>query len=470
MTLFRRLPDTIFYPLVGPNRALFEEVLTRLYDFFFGPQSSAQLPMHEVVRSEIDEALAAIALKDWVPEDDDVDPIERAGYSNLLGWRVYHRLIKSGWLEEEQDKYIKRVLMPPDMGMVLEVLVNIKLQRQNRYGGVVQSLLSILEQVRLKPSEQAAALDQAAQMTKTFIRRMRSIAYGLRELDKTLKGTKDHRKMLGTFFSDFVTNYLVADYKTLHTKDNPFRFRADILKIVRDLKFNDEAKKALAEGYLRQSFTNKPSDAWGKVLRDLDEIESAFDEVDIHLENIDSHRSRLEQRVAESVRYLDKTQPGAAARIAHVLQSLGGLDANILASLELSHQLMPVNQLSPRSPRPPISFKRPPDPEPIRRRVPDPERIAQQIAVREYLSKRHVNPKAMAAYLDQQMGDEREIVAKDLAIETVEDFIAFSHLRFVAHMGQAGRVVTEHFVVEVLEGDVENEYIRCNDFRITRRF
>jgi hypothetical protein len=470
MTLFRRLPDTIFYPLAGPNRALFEEVLTRLYELFFGSQSSAQLPVHEVVRGEIDEALTAFALKDWTPEEEDSDPVELVGYSNLLSWRVYHRLVKTGWLEEEQDKYVKRVLMPPDAGLVLGVLVDIKLQRQNRYGGVVQSLLSILEQVKLKPSEQAAALNEAARMTKTFIRHMRSIAYGLRELDKTLKGTKDHRKMLGTFFADFVTNYLIADYKTLHTKDNPFRFRSDILKIVRELKFNDEGKKALADGYLRQGFTSKPSDAWGKVLRDLDEIESAFDEVDIHLENIDSHRSRLEQRVAESVRYLDKTQPGAAARIAHILQSISGLDETALAEIELCHRLMPVNQLSPRSPRPPTSVKRPPAPEPIRRRVPDPERIEQQIAVREYLSKRHVNPKMLAAYLNRQMGDEREVVAKDLMIETVEDFIAFSHLRFVAHMGQAGRAVTEHFNVEVLKGVVDNIYIRCDDFRITRRF
>lgn len=448
---------------------LFEEVLARLYELFFGRHSGANLPLHETVRAEIDEALSAFALKDWTPEDEDADPVELQGYSTLLSWRIYHRLVKAGWLEEELDKYVKRVLMPPDVGLLLGTLVEIKTQKKRRYGGIVQSVLNDLEKVREKPGEQALALDQAVEVTMTFIRHMRSIAYGLREIDKTLKGTRDHKKMLGTFFSDFVARYLVADYKTLHTKDNPFRFRADILRIVRELKYNDEAKKALAETYLRHNLCSKGSEAWNKVNRDLDEIESAFDEVDTHLASIDSHRSRLEQRVAESIRYLDKTQPGAAARIARVLTGLSDIPSDELNALVLPHHLMPVLQLSPRSPRSPQSIKKPPAPDFLRRRTPDPARIAQQKAVRDYLNRRQVNAATIATYLESQMGDEREVLAKDLQINSVEDFMAFVHLRFVPYMGAAGRALSAEYAVENIDGEVENEYLRGGDFRITRR-
>ena len=194
-----------------------------------------------------------------------------------------------------------------------------------------------------------------------FFLHLRSLEYGLRDLTKSLKDIHDPKKLLGSFFTDFVEEFLVADYKTLHTQENPFRFRTEIIRIVRELRFSTIAKETLPTAYLRLQIVKSRGDALGRVDQDFQVLQRVFEEADNHLARIDTYRSSLERRVAESIRYLDKTQPGMAARLAHLTNRLAVVDESMLCILPPLHRMARILPLSPKSPRPPSSTKQPPD-------------------------------------------------------------------------------------------------------------
>lgn len=467
--IFAHLPDSLFGPLAGPNRQIFAVVLARLHDLFYGGPASATLPSKESVRSEIEDAIAAHAMREWVPEeDDDVIPEVPANTAGNA-WRAYRRLLRCGWLEEEVDGYQARVIMPPDIGRLLTVLIDIANQRSRLYGGMVQSIHNNIRQVCENPAAQAAALNEAARLAHDFSLHLRSIAYGLRELGRALRDIRDPRKLLGSFFADFVERYLIADYKTLHAQENPFRYRAEILRMVHELRFSTAAKEILPPAYQRLGIAGLPGDALLRVDGDLQTLLSVFEEIDEHLSRIDTFRSALERRVAESVRYLDKTRPGMAARLANLVGRLGSLDDRDFSVLPPSQGMLRATPLSTRSLRSPVNAKRPPEPQRLRTRVTDPSAKELQQRIREYLRLRQVDSRRIENYLERQMASKREVTAAELPVETVEDFVAFAHLRHLKHLSVAGSRLYHRYELRLHESFIENSWLRCRDFTIRRR-
>jgi len=472
MSLFKRLPDDLFRPLSGPNRHVYVEILSRLHTLFYGEGTSSLFPSDKTVRAEIEETLISLSLREWVPEEDDESlpeiPDNAAGHA----WRAYRRLIRCGWLEEEPDGYATRIVIPPDVGRLLSALIEISSQRTRLYGGMVQSIYNNIRQVALQPDEQAAALADAARQAHEFFLHLRSLAYGLRELSKNLKKIHDPRQLLGSFFSDFVEEFLIADYKTLHTQENPFRFRTEILRIVRESRFSTTAKEILPNAYLRLKISHTLAEALMRVDTDFQTLQRVFEEADDHLARIDAFRTSLEQRVAESIRYLDKTNPGAAARLARVINQLAKIEPTLLGAAPPLHRMTHILPLSAKSPRSPASTRQPPEPQNLRIRVPNPAYVERLKAIREYLKKRQIDPKRVEQYLERNLSGQRELTAGNFSIETVEDFMAFSHLRQLyhfKHMGKSGQQLVRNYEVRNSDEFHENQWLRFKSFTIIRK-
>lgn len=124
---------------------------------FFSDSAASIFPSDKTVRTEIEETLISLSLRDWKPEEDDETfpdiPDNSAGHA----WRAYRRLVRCGWLEEEQEGYATRVVIPSDVGRLLSALLKISSQRTRLYGGIVQSIYNSIRQVKEQPEEQAAA-------------------------------------------------------------------------------------------------------------------------------------------------------------------------------------------------------------------------------------------------------------------------------------------------------------------------
>ena len=473
--LFDRVPERLFSPLAGTNRRIYGALLLDLYPLFFDQVHADVFPSRETVRHEIEERLAVQAAV-WQQEadlDDGAGPAEpetRLQPDATPAAAAYRRLLEAGWLEEEIDGYRTRVTVPPAVGVIWVALVEIARPDQVFYGGMVLSIYNNLQRAWEEPAEQVLALRQAAREAQRFLTHLNTMIYGLKGLLGEIAASRDHRAVLSSFFDAFVERIMVQDYKRLKTRNNPFRFRQQILHRARELEYDPARRTALVEGFLAQTGASDRAQAQAAIDDDIRRLRQVFEQLDGHLARVDRYRERLERRVADTVRYLDHGRPGQAARVAELLQglrpALAGLDDTADAPLPL-----PVLELLPLAAhglREPARQRTPPPPRPLRSRPLDPAARARQQALRAYLDRRRIDPKRIGRYLEAQLGERPSLHGAELRIDGVEDFIAFTHCRHLAYL-PGGDALRRVFQIEHPPGEIDNAWVRCPAFTVHRR-
>jgi len=468
--LFDRLPDRLFSPLASANRRIYGALLLDLYPLFFDQIHADVFPSRDTVRQEIEERLAVMAAA-WQEEPDAASTSVPAMDSDTNPAALaYRRLLMAGWIEEETDGYRVRVTVPPAVGTLWASLMEVARPDRVFYGGMVLSIFNNVQRAWEEPRAQVLALRQAAREARRFIQHLNTMIYGLKALLGEISGCDDHRRILSRFFDDFVERILVQDYKRLKTRNNPFRYRQQILQRVRELEYDLERKEALVAGYLEQTGESDRESAWQAINDDIRHLRDCFERLDGHLERVDRFRARVERRVADTVRYLDRTQPGMAARMATLLRGLGPRLAGLAdgETTPLSLPLIDVLPVGPQSLKEAPRHRRPPEPRPLVSRPVDPKMQARQLALRAYLDRRRIDPKRIALYLERQLAGRSHIDGAAMTIGGVEDFIAFTHVRHLGYLPGAGRL-RQAYRVEQRDGVIDNPWVRCPDFAVVRR-
>lgn len=473
--LFDRVPDRLFSPLASANRRTYGVLLLDLYPLFFDQIHADVFPSRETVRHEIEERLAVMAVAWQEEQEPDADalsaPLTSASEHEFTpAALVYRRLLVAGWFEEEQEGYRVRVTVPPAVGTLWGSLMEVARPDRVFYGGMVLSIFNNVQKAWEEPQAQVLALRQAAREARRFIQHLNTMIYGLKGLLGDITASDDHRRILSRFFEDFVERILVQDYKRLKTRNNPFRYRQQILQRVRELEYDLERKQALVAGYLEQTGEADAPSAGRAINDDIRQLRDVFERLDGHLERVDRFRARVERRVADTVRYLDRTQPGMAARFATLLRDLGPrlADWEDEAASPLPLPLIDVLPVGARSLKEAPRHHRPPEPRPLVSRAVDPAVQARQQALRAYLDRRRIDPKRIALYLECQLAGRGRVEGAAMTIGSVEDFIAFTHARHLNYLPGAGRL-RQTYQIETREGLIANDWLRCPDFAVWRR-
>ena len=462
--LFGKLPDEIFRPLSGTNRNLFEKVLKHLHRLFFdedNPESDA--PRKDLVLSDIHQVLV---MEDDLSLTDDEEggilstPAQATDY-------IFRRLIKAGWLELEEDGYNTNVIFNPNASLLLESLLSIEQREKQSYGRVVTSILVHLSAAVDRPKEQGIVFLDAVAKTREFSNHLRGILYSLKEVQDKLVAIKDPKKVLSGFFELFVDSILIADYKTLNSEDNPFRYRSDIREKLKQAIHQEHIKKQLVAHY-EEHYALPSLEAEMRFIRDADFIDKVFRSVDRRLDGIDSFRFRLEGRVAETVRFIDRTAPGTSTRLRNIIESLGNIPDEDDRSLPPPAQLIQHYGLSPFSIRAPRGKKEKPKPLVLRNNEMSEEDKRQDQIIRDYMQRRAQDPIRVVKYLDRQMGSRTIISAQELVVESVEDLISFLLIRQLHELKGVGEEKARAFHVIREEELVETEWVICDNFIVER--
>ncbi len=457
--LFEHLPDDIFKPLAGPNARVFEDVLRMLHVFFSDEELSNEglSPRRKLVIGEIEELLARkgrVLRADEDSEEGDADSPQRA--ANY----VYRRLRDTGWLEEEPDGYNINVQMPPDASTLLDALMVITLGERKNYGGAVASINLQLEAIANAPNDHARAFIEVVRAARDFTRHLRNMLAGMRGFQETIARHRDPRVALTSFFDDFVENLLISDYKTLQSEDNPFRHRANVIRNLVMIEHSPACREALAKVYAEDKNLSSAKAA-DVVQHDIRVVQRIFESVDRRLAAIDSYRSRLESRVAEMVRYLDRSVPEITTRSLDLIRRLAAMETEETPATRcVQVKLLSLKSLHKRK----------------KRRVPAPVDIPEKAEVSEeakklrearmtYLRRRRMSPEGVRKYLEAQMDGKDRVTAGELRIETVEDAVAFTFIPLMTrHKG-----VLKKFEVRLTGETLENDWLEGPDFVIAKK-
>ncbi len=467
--LFGQIPPDIFRLFAGQARFFYSELLAYLVEAVFhdSGMSGRDLVIETISVFIRESGFATIAPGD-VGSEGDVDAVLFSERDVATRSRMaYDRLVETGWLVQRKDRYRRLVDIDTHARLLLERLIDIKSGRLRSYGGEVLQVLSLMEGARGDPENRSEGLQSAAKSARSFLNHLRGLGSAMRVAEDLVVAQPNLRLMIGTFFDDFVAHHLIEDFNRLHTKSNPFRFRSRIMELTTLISEDDILVRQMARGYVREG--RSPDEAAGEALieQDLRFIQTVFSELDVHIDIIKETTVRVEKRIANSVRYMDRIADGKSIRIREVFTALAETpianDEVVPVSTFRMQGGIPVNgdalfQTGMK--------RRAPERGLIRRTKVDPAHMAFIEAQQAYQSRSVISPDRMAGYLTKAMADRRSITADELPLSTLDDYFVFERLSGVGVIG-AGALASI-FKIEPETGQFESPWLSCPNFKITR--
>ncbi|MCG7508975.1 Wadjet anti-phage system protein JetA family protein [Mesorhizobium retamae] len=386
---------------------------------------------------------------------------------------IYNRMLQTGWLDEASYGLRTTVEMPSGAMRLAEFLCALKEGGAEQLGGLVVEVRNAIRAVREKPADNALGLNKAAQDSARFGRYLRSVLAALREVDRQVLSSDTLADRLRHYFEDFVERVLLRDYTSISTTAHPYRHRRTILTSLDELEDSEIDLAAIADAYLEARLVPDGQAARDLVQEDLFRIRRVFERIEESFEAIQQHRSRLETRLRNVVRYAGR-RTNFLQRSEQVLQHLddalsqGADDFAIQGLIEPRMTVVAPDLLArPRGTRPEIVDAG------LALPAPDPIREFRRQLEREYLDRLTVSPAKISRFLEGRVKPFGETTAAAMRIGTVDDFLAFEAIRMIVSGGvdpgsRLAKVLEGRFEFVASDEAVSNAWLDCGGFRVKR--
>lgn len=469
--VFGKLPEDLFKPLAAEGRHFYASLLIRLYDRSFSsvgliPRKAALLDeiedfigVYEKAKGNLSNEVTAIPLSATEQREMKREP---EGHDTRR-YSSYRYLLRCGWLIELKDKFRRTVDMSPEGRLILQEILKIATGDVRSYGGAVLSVLASLDSAMNSPDDRSEAIDNAHEHSLNFSHHLRTIATRMRQAEQHVYAQKGVASLFKVFFEDYISEFIIKDFKTLYTRNNPFRFRTSILERVVDIRANSLLIGRLAKGFVNEGRANSVEHAEAVILSRLEDIHRVFDAIDDQLQSIEETQSRISERIQTTIRFMDRHVDSVAGRITRAVTALANcpLDKDDFVPgndhlLNSPGILAPYHLYEYKEVKKPIGQTR------LHIIPDDPAVVAMSEAKKVYFDRVKITVERMRAFAHKVLDDRESIKGSDIKIETVDDFIRFQRLREIKTMSD--RALAHEFDIVHLPDTVENEWMIFQDF------
>lgn len=416
--LFERLPDRLFAPLSSVNRQRYWALLCRLYEKRFGPDAplppSQGFSVREIVQDIEDELLTQDI---WEAEE---------GYSpetpiNIRALQVFHRFEEVGWFRLEKFGIEKRVTMRPTVNQFLTVLVSFAETGPVFLSGKIRSIDLNIQQV-VEGKAEGDTLSETAEQARNLLEHVRNTGTNIRDIMEALSAETTTAEYVRRFFSDYIEQVFIGDYRELRTKEHPLSRRQQIIRAVEELSTSETQRARLI--------------AWYEMKRcsgDRHKAEILF-EKDIHrlleLNRIDEYLDRLDDEIRRANRR-------ALAYLDYRLRSLRPVDHLVKQAIAtalagnlpvVSDPFPPGDMISGnRLAEPRKTVERAP-PSSLRRQRPSDAQIARSHVMLRAREVRSMTPPKLAEFVVGCLDGAERMVSNSLELTTIADVRAYQAL------------------------------------------
>ncbi|MFZ3481912.1 Wadjet anti-phage system protein JetA family protein [Sphingomonas sp. 3-13AW] len=265
---------------------------------------------------------------------------------------AYRRLVEAGWLVEHRRGYNVLVDVEPGVALLLDALDGIETGEAQHYGGTISAIDAVVTHVGDEPRERAAALADTAGRARRFRQHLGSVLSGLRAIERRILASPDPDAILSGFFDEFVAGSLIADYRALKTRNNPFRHRDRVISAT-SAYLSDQALLAqVAAGYVEQGLAPDADAGLQRAAQHLALIGSVFVQSGDRLDEIDEFRMRLEKRIVRTLSYMVQVDEALGPKTARLASYVGSaMQDPVAAPSDLSPDLRLLSAASLRRPR-----------------------------------------------------------------------------------------------------------------------
>jgi hypothetical protein len=458
--LFGSVPSGLFRVFTGSARHFFANLLTHLADDPFG--QAGEIATRKRVFAAIGEFIDRTGRASVMNSLAQDDPNAGTGHTYLA---AYNRLVETGWLVEYRDRYRRVVDFDPSARLVLHTLLDIQRGRVRSYGGAVLNVLTLLQSVESDPLGKALNVREAALAARGFMNHLRTVAGTMRRVEALIMAQPTAAALVRKFVTDFIEAEVVQDYRNLHARESPYRFRGLIIETGEKLLADEQALASIGQGWKLGGIARNADESRDSIIADLRETIRVFAAIDDHVHDIETTTFRIERRMTNVVRFSDRMATVSTDRILRALELLGtselATDDDVGVRARLQLETLP---LAPGQLYSPPRKRRPPEERVVEFRPPDPALVRYLHALDAFELRTTVTPERLSAYVERGLVGKTEAGPSDFPLENVDDFLLFERL----HQVGLSPLDYRYEFLELAE-PAANEWIERRAFVIRRR-
>lgn len=458
--MFRILPENFFVPLASPGKTAYWECICKLFNVMdnqlsFGVERDVLV---EELQYYFEQTNAASVM------EDDIDGSDSRSKAN---WML-RRLEYYGWIEIETDKsYVQRVNFKEYAVKIIKTLTEIAEGRQIEYQGYIYTIYSLVKSSTDNPG---IVLMQILENTDLLVTGLKNLNSGIKHYIDELTKHKTVAEIMNALFNDYITNIVDRAYHRLLTSDNVSKFRPEIVERLES--------KSRSRAYIEKASTDiagikeiSPDEAEEMVYHYIREIIDAFQNMDDILTEINQKNTQYQRAAINRAKFLLTGSEDIRGQLKELLigineeinkenMELGGIyRIDFLDELVRIYSMSVIDEKSLYSP---IEGRK--EFQPVQLAVDEPDMELRQEKLRKMMEKmqRVMNPDKINHYVKAHMGENRQMHASQLPLESTEDFVKIIYVRLY---GQRKNMA---YTVE-MEEETEFKGYRFRNFLIRER-
>lgn len=458
--MFQVLPENFFIPLSSPNKIVYWDCICKLFSVMehqlsFGVE-------REVLVDELQYYFEQSTAAEIVEED--FAGTDSRGKANGILRRLEHY----GWIEIETDKsYVQRVNFKEYSVRLMKTLLEIEEGKQIEYQGYIYTIYSL---VRGTTDNPGVVLLQIMENTDFLITGLKNLNSNIKHYIDELTKHSTVAEIMNALFNDYITNIVDKAYHRLLTSDNVSKFRPEIIERLEGKSRNKSyIEKAAAEIAGLQEID--ADEARERVYRYLHEIIEAFRNMDDILNEINQKNTQYQRAAINRAKFLLAGNEDVRGQIKEILLGINEvmneerMDLGGIYEIEFLESLIRIYScsfLDENSLYAPTEGKKEFVPQQMNHREADLE--LRQEKMRRMMEKMQkiLSTEKIGHYVEHYLGDRKEMLATELPLENVEDFVKIIYVRLY------GQRKNMKYRVETMTEKEVNGF-RFKDFRIWRK-
>lgn len=421
MKLFDAVPNELFSPLASPNRVLYADALEVLHTAYRENLKIREDTLYSMLRSKLEQQLA-----DATFDGEDIDEEELRDISGRARFLI-RKLCSKGWFEKERgDDFEEYITVPSYSSRILTLFHQLRDDSPIRGYSYVFGTYSTLKVASESDNiyDKMAAIYSAYDNTQQLINLLQMVYHNIKHYFQMQIDMQDINEVLAMHFNDFGQKVVEAYIRPLKIKDSVPKYRVPIQTVLRNWLEDDALLLAMANAALQDKRGETLVECRADLLRRIFWIDERYENIEHdYLDEIDAQVRRYTRAATQKVENLTNRDENVRGNL-NVL--LTALSRNRNAS-DLVDQIQPAFQLYEQSFLSEKSLwyrKRPGKrnkvaPVLIQDTSPDAEATAQaaQLLRSEY------GRKAIAAYVQNWLGEEGICYSKDLNLQDDKAYI-----------------------------------------------
>jgi hypothetical protein len=473
MNLFEVLPERYFQLLTGANKRLYAEAVLLIHEQSQRERFGIRYDVMRDLLQELIETQSELGVN-FAMDEEDQPALEHGSESEqqmtlediARGQANYmlRRMETLKWIDiEVRDQFQRYIVLPHYTSRMLALFRELCDARAVEYQRFAFSTYQILsgEEARLRP---CFAVREAREITLQFRQELITLYNNMKHHMEQVVQKTSIQEVLDHHFDTYKSQIVDKSYHRLKTSDHVSRYRFQILQKVQNWLLDQDLIEQTINDGLQSDFYRSREEADSDIRDALLTIEEIYAGLDEIFYQIDVRHNQYLRSSYDRARYLSQHQSGVSQQLAILLEhliertrlSFARQDAVLteadmeamstrLIRLQAGEQLTEGSLYTPRQRRQPH--------EPKRHVVVEiPEELKEELRQANLdRLRRSVTRKKVEQFVLDKLGDRDRMEMRELAPETVEEFLMLAHVYLYGQDGSsafrinrsADRVVVE---------------------------